>query len=201
VIPEPPSGSKVLVVPDGADTKILIPNESGGWMRYGAGLFILAWLGGWTAGFIGALSTVTSGKANAFVVFWLIAWTLGGAMAAYSVYWIFRPSVPESLKLLASAVVYDSGVAPYQLNYGHGYKSRRDTWRSTFPKRMRLELDRRTLQSLRLRETDDGNRLTVDAGASRIDIARDATEVERDWLYRVLAKRYALSPPTAQERL
>lgn len=36
-----------------------------------------------------------------------------------------------------------------------------------FPKRTRTELDRRVLQSLRLRETSDGNRLTVDAGGVR----------------------------------
>ena len=64
-----------------------------------------------------------------------------------------------------------------------------------FPKRTRLELDRHTLQSLRLRETDGGNRLTVDAGAQRLDLAGAATEVEREWLYRLLAKRYALSVP------
>jgi hypothetical protein len=35
----------------------------------------------------------------------------------------------------------------------------------------------------------------VDAGAQRLDLAGAATEVEREWLYRLLAKRYALSVP------
>jgi hypothetical protein len=58
---------------------------------------------------------------------------------------------------------------------------------------MRLELDRRSLKSLRLRETSDGNRLTVDADALRIDIAQSASEIEREWLHRLLAQRYSLS--------
>jgi hypothetical protein len=64
-----------------------------------------------------------------------------------------------------------------------------------FPRRARLELDRRGLQSLRLRETSEGNRLTVDVDASRIEIARSASEIEREWLYQVLVKRYSLALP------
>jgi hypothetical protein len=63
-----------------------------------------------------------------------------------------------------------------------------------FPTRTRVELDRQKLQSLRLRETKDGNRLTVDADALRLDIAQSASELEREWLYQLLTKRY--QPPT-----
>jgi hypothetical protein len=64
-----------------------------------------------------------------------------------------------------------------------------------FPKRTRVELDRRNLQSLRLRETNDGNRLTVDVDALRLDIAQSASEIAREWLYELLAKRYSLPLP------
>ena len=64
-----------------------------------------------------------------------------------------------------------------------------------FPKRTRVELDRHKLQSLRLRETNEGNRLTVDADAVRFDIAQSASEIEREWLYQFLAKRYSLPSP------
>jgi hypothetical protein len=66
------------------------------------------------------------------------------------------------------------------------------------PKRTRIELDRRKLQSLRLRETNDGNRLTVDADALCLDIAQSATEIEREWLYQLLTKRYSLPLPRRQ---
>jgi hypothetical protein len=53
------------------------------------------------------------------------------------------------------------------------------------------------LQTLRLRETETGNRLTVDLGAQRLELASQASEVEREWLARLLARRYAI--PALQE--
>ena len=91
-------------------------------------------------------------------------------------------------------MAYDSGVPPLQLTYGyHTYE--RDPWRSIFPKRTRVALDRRKLESLRLRETSAGNRRTVDVDAVRVDVAQAASEIEREWLYQVLLKRYALPTP------
>ena len=110
---------------------------------------------------------------------------------------IFRPSVPESLQLTLDGVRYDSGVPPFQTSFGS--MNQRDSWRTLFPTRRRVEIDRRQLQTLRLRETEAGNRLTVDAGAQRIDIGKSASEVEREWLYQVLARRYSLpSEPVAE---
>jgi hypothetical protein len=97
--------------------------------------------------------------------------------------------VPESLTLMPNSVAYDSGIPPLQINFGYTTKH---AWKSMFPKRTRVELDRRKLQSLRLRETNDGNRLTVDADALRLDIAQSASEIEREWLYQLLANRYSL---------
>jgi len=191
---EPPSGSRISVTTDGACPAIVIPHGNAGPMRYFTGLFTVFWLGGWFWGFRAAFSQVWSGKATAFLVFWLAAWTLGGVYAMYIVYRIFRPSVPESLKLMANGVAYDSGVPPLQYAFGCAFRSRNDYWRSLFPKRTRLEIDWKNLQSLRLRASDGGNRLTVDVGALRLDIAGSAGEIEREWLYQLLAKRYSLVP-------
>jgi len=197
---EPPRGSSISVTTDGAHPLIVVPHGSGGLMRYFVGLFLLAWLAGWFAGLRSAVSMLSSGGApggaQAFLAFWLVGWTLGGAMAMYWAYRSFRPSVPESLRLTPNGVTYDSGVPPLQ-TYS-GYRSPKDAWNSMFPKRTRVELDRRKLQSLRLRETNDGNRLTVDADALRLDIAPSASEIEREWLYQLLANRYSL--PLAQGR-
>jgi hypothetical protein len=161
-------------------------------MRYFMGLFLLAWLGGWFVGFIATVSRLSSGQASAFVIFWLVGWTLGGAYVIYSIYRAFRPSVPEQLRLMPDRVTYDSGIPPLQTQFG---QPRKEAWKSMFPKRTRAELDRRALQSLRLRETGDGNRLTVDANGSRLDIAPSASEIEREWLYQLLTNRYSLPPP------
>jgi hypothetical protein len=94
--------------------------------------------------------------------------------------------------LKRTGIAYDSGLSPPQFNAWNDSRRTSDRWKSTFPKRIRTDLDQRQLQSLRLRETEAGNRLTVDVNAERVDIASGASEVEREWLARLLAGRYAL---------
>ena len=60
-------------------------------MRYYVGLFLLVWLGLWFAGFSSAVSSLSSGQPHAFLVFWLVGWTLGGAYAMYIAYRALRP--------------------------------------------------------------------------------------------------------------
>jgi hypothetical protein len=157
-------------------------------MRYFVGLFLLFWLGGWFVGFSSTIWTLASGKFHPFLVFWLGGWTLAGIAVVLCLYRIFRPSIPGSLRLMLQGVRYDSGIPPFQMNPVNQMNS----WKSLFPKRTRVDIDRQKLKSLRLRETEAGNRLTVDAGAARLDIAQSASEVEREWLYQVLAKRYSV---------
>jgi hypothetical protein len=196
---EPPSGSRIAVTTNDAYPLVVVPHKGAGVMRYFVGLFLLAWLGLWLVAFSSAVSKLSSGgtfdRAHAFLAFWLVAWTLGGAMVANLAYRSFRRSVPESLRLMPDGVIYDSGIP---LQTYSGYTWNKDVWKSMFPKRTRVELDRQKLQSLRLRENDDGNRLTVDAGALRLDIAQSATEIEREWLYQLLTKRYSLPLPQRQ---
>ena len=187
----PPAGSKISITTDGGDPVVIIPSAASA-SRYFGGVFLLFWLGGWAFGFSSAASQILSGKGNAFLIFWLGAWTVGGFLAAYTVYRIFRPSVPETLELKHAGVAYDSGIAPLQLNSSWSHGSIMDRWKSTFPKRVRVDLDRRQLQSLRLRETEAGNRLTIDVDAQRIEIASGASEVEREWLARFLTRRYSI---------
>ena len=187
----PPAGSKISVTNDGNGPTIVIPAASSP-MRYFGGLFLLFWLGGWALGETHVISELLSGKGNAFLLFWLGGWTLGGIFAAYSAYRSFRPTVPETLELQRGSVAYDSGVPPFQFNSTQRRANPVAAWKDAFPKRIQVDLDRRRLQSLRLRETEAGNRLTVDVDAQRIEIASGASEVEREWLAQLLARRYSL---------
>ncbi len=185
----PPEGSNIRIASDRGEPTVVIPPTSGV-MRYPSGLFLLCWLVGWAFGFKSAITQLWSGNFQFFLVVWLFGWTLGGIFAAYMAFRTFRPSVPETLELRRTSFAYDSGLAPPPFNTSR--KSTREIWKSMFPERIRLELDRSQLQSLRLRETDTGNRLTFDIGSERIEIGPTASEVEREWLARLLARRYSL---------
>jgi len=186
----PPPGSSITVATDGAAPVITIPHPRGDAMRFLVGAFMLFWLGGWVFGFTSASSQILSGNGGFFLVFWLGAWTVGGVFAVSMLYRMFRPSVPETLELAADGVTYDTGIAPFR--YDLGTANRRGAWKSYFPKRTVVTISRQQLRTLRLRETEAENRLTVDVASARIDLARAANEVEREWLYRVLAERYSL---------
>jgi hypothetical protein len=191
---QPPSGSNISVEMEGAVDVIVVPYESNP-MRYGVAAFMVFWLGGWAFGWHSAASQVFSGNGNLFVLFWLGAWTVGGAAVIYTLYRMLRPIVSESFRLMPEGVRYDSGNPPVQMNFGN--TNQRPDWKSYFPKRTRVDIDRQQLQSLRLRQTVLGNQLTVDANVSRLDLARDASEIEREWLYKIIAERYSLAPPPA----
>jgi hypothetical protein len=146
----------------------------------------MVWLTGWTAGMFNAVPQMLS-NAPASLILWLIAWSAGGAGAIYCLYRLLSPSVPETLRLLQNGIAYDSGVPPLQ--FRRYELDKRHSWANA--KTTRIELDRRLLQSLCLSKTDTGNRLTVDVDAAPLELARNASEVEREWLYHELVQRYA----------
>jgi hypothetical protein len=189
---DPPAGSQISINRKDLDPTIIIPATASS-TRYFGGVFLLFWLGGWVMGETSAITQLMSGKGGAFIVFWLGGWTIGGILAALTAYQIFRPAVPETLQLKRGSIAYDSGIPPFELNKNTRNKGFRDYWSSLISRRLRTDLDRQQLQTLRLRETETGNRLTIDLGAQRLELAFQASEVEREWLARLLARRYGLT--------
>ena len=192
----PPAGSEISISYDDLDPTIVIPAKADA-SRYFGGLFLLFWLGGWALGFKSASTQLMEGKGGFFLVFWLGGWTVGGILAALTAYRILRPTMPETLRLKRGSVEYDSGIPPLELNTYRKNASGKEYWNSLLSRRLRASLDRQQLQTLRLRKTETGNRLTVDLGAQRLELASQASEVEREWLARLLARRYAI--PALQE--
>jgi|KBSSwiStaDraftv2_1062776.scaffolds.fasta_scaffold95203_3 hypothetical protein len=189
---DPPAGSQISINRKDLDPTIIIPATASS-MRYFGGVFLLFWLGGWVMGETSAITQLMSGKGGAFIIFWLGGWTVGGILAALTAYQIFRPTVPETLQLKRGSIAYDSGIPPFELNQNTRNKGIRDYWSSLLSRRLRTDLDRQQLQTLRLRETETGNRLTIDLGAQRLELASHASEVEREWLARLLTRRYGLT--------
>jgi len=207
----PPAGSRISTMTSELGEPVILVPVTEDAARYFIGIFMLVWLCGWIIGETTFVSKVLSGealawfgKANgevstiAIATFWFFGWTLGGMFAAYMAYGSLRPQVPESLRLMRSGVGFDSGLR--RPRFERNNKGLWGSLPSLFPKRIRCQINLRQLQSLRLRETDTGSRLTVDIDSRRIDIAIDATEVEREWLARVLTDRYALTQVLVGER-
>lgn len=70
---------------------------------------------------------------------------------------------------------------------------RAQSWRDFWPKRTTRFFPCADRKTLRLREGGDANRLTVDVGAARFDLAKECTEVEREWLFQTRSDHYRLA--------
>jgi hypothetical protein len=179
---KPPDGSRISIATDGPDPIIVIPKPISPMVPV-AGLLMTFWLFGAGAFLLGAAPKVLSGNGSTGLVVWVGLCTLGAIFVAHTIYRVLRRPVPETLILKRDGVCYDSGVVPALL------KGRE----ISFPQRIRIDLNRDQLQSLRLRGNVVGQwRLTVDVDASRIDIAANASGVEREWLAHLLARHYSV---------
>ena len=185
----PPEGSQIIIDNLNGHQLVVVPHGSGGVMRYFIGLFLLFWMGGWFMGFTSAFTQIASGEGGAFLIFWLGGWSIGGIFAGYMIYRVFRKSIPEQILLNRPALSLDTGIPPLKMNFG--FTNQKEYWKSLFPKRKRLEFTPTDLKTLILRETNGGNRLTIDKGSDRIEFAIGASEVEREWLYSYLKKNYS----------
>jgi hypothetical protein len=152
------------------------------------GIFMICWLGGWAVGWLSVALLVLAGKANTFLIFWLCGWTIGGIFVAREVYRIFRPTVPEQITLHRRKMFWDHGREPPKISLGqHTFR-----WQDVFKTRLQNEeFSLQDLGTLNLQKTSDGNRLTIDKGVHRIDLASHATEIEREWLFQYLKSTYA----------
>jgi len=200
----PPAGSRIAVLTtDTGEPLIVIPAvTSSNFTRNARAIVSIVWL-----------AIVTMVLFTNSLLVWYEPEGLGGPFgivvrfavpiaagigAAYVLYLSLRPAVPETLKLAWDGIDFDSGVQrpwmspmPMSSRERHGHR-----WSDYYPKRIRCRLDREELKSLR--QTRYG--LAVDVGRSGVEFGRWATKAERDWLFRVLMKRYGLKTEVQSRR-
>ena len=185
-----PQGSKIELSNHNGHHLITIPHSSGSVMRYFIGAFLLFWLGGWFMGFTSALDNVLSGKGGAFIIFWLGGWTIGGILVVFTIYRIFRKAVPEQILLNRPNLAYDTGVPPFNVSLNMHASNQKGVWKSLFARQKKYEFMPNEIETLQLRETDSGNRLTIDQGSKRHELGAGVSEIEREWLYDYIKKNY-----------
>jgi len=183
-----PEDSKIQISHHNGYELLTIPYASGGIGKYFVGLFMIFWLGAWFTGFTSVLEQLISGKSNTFIITWLGGWILSGLFAFYFLYRILKKPIPEMLLLNRPNLAYDTGVPPFQITFYP--KNQKEFWKTLFAKRKKHEFTPEQIKTLKLRESDSGNRLTIDSGAKRHEIGNGVSEIEREWLYDYLNKNY-----------
>jgi len=180
----PPANTKLEFDTIQGQRIIRIPYPRQGASHYLVGGFLLFWLCGWAVGFLSVFSKLLNGEGSLFLFAWLGGWTLAGLFAARAAYQIIRGSKPQVLTIEPTGLRLDTGKPPVTLT-----KTKKVT--DIFGKKRKLlEFSKSEIGTLNLRETSEGNRLTIDKGADRIDLAEGATEVDREWLFKFLKAEY-----------
>ena len=183
-----PQNSNISVERVEGIEKIIIPHAKGGIFKYFIGAFLTFWMFGWATGFMTVGSQILSGEGNAFLFVWFAGWSVGGLFAGMTLFKIFRKPIPESLLLNRLNLLLDTGIASFNPSIGN----QKEIWKTLFLKRKQIEFSPKELETLTLRETDSGNRLTIDNGSERIELATSATEIEREWLFEYLKSNYRI---------
>jgi hypothetical protein len=186
-----PEGSRIQTKFTSEGELYVLPCANSRAMRYLIGLFILFWLVAWAFGWVSAFKQISKGGGESiFLIGWLGAWTVGGLGAVYFAYRLWRPGVPETLLMRYDSLQYDSGLPVFIPQFKYNPK---DFWKDFFRKRIKVSLSRDALSTLALRETSEGNRLTIDFRSKRIEIGLGLEEPEREWLYQFIKQKYKVS--------
>jgi hypothetical protein len=193
----PLPNSKITQTIDGNGYPLVTLPSSSNFLRYPIAAFLVFWMGGWLMGELSVIRELITGRAGAadlFLIFWLGGWTVGGFFAMATLWRILRPAVPESLTFSKPQLIYDSGIQPFDMmSFSRSRLSNQmNPWKKIFQKRRVLTFSPGEVGTLKLRDTDGGNRLTIDKENERIDLGEGLTEVEREWLYGQMKSVYNL---------
>jgi hypothetical protein len=185
-IPDKPTGSVIEVAHGPEGVTLSWAGPSPGLSRFPLAAFLLFWLGGWAFGWVAAAGQVARGGAPPFLIFWLGGWTVGGGFVIWSLWAMFRPVRPESVRLEAEKLRYDPGRAPSVPWQRHGWAG----WdRPAAPKvTSAMTVDRSDIRGFVLDRIGERQRLCFDRGADRLEIGAGLREPEREWLFTILRK-------------
>jgi hypothetical protein len=182
-----PLNSNIEVTDDFNRTIISWKNPRGGASRYFAALFLLAWLGGWAVGEYSAATQVLSGKGNPFIVFWLIFWTLGGAVVLRSIYFLARPSKPEKIILDAASLTFQAGTPTFPgIKFQWSKEQKDDGDSAPANSKSKYIVPKTQVGEIKLERVGWRQRLSFDYGAERVEVGFFLKEPEREWLFSVL---------------
>ncbi len=190
-IPPPPEGTVISVEPVGGAIRLSWKRSSEKSMRSFPAAFLIFWLCGWAVGEFFAIYAILSGESEPFLIFWLCGWTLGGIFAGVMLYIFLRGPKPEILELSASRFFHDPGSTGFNAYLFMPRFSMQRSKQMTNPfaflkKRRIVDMHPGEIANLRLDSFSDGQRLTYDMGAERIEIGDELREPEREWLAKVL---------------
>lgn len=190
-VADKPSGSVVRESEDWDGLLLWWPWPGGEWVRVFLMVFLPVWLVGWGVGAVFAVNRLVTHGLDLFLCIWLAGWTAGGVFAMAALWFLARPSRPESVFLGETEFRYDPGRFPCILIFQHQmmyafYAPILYVNPLTALWRKPLMIPKVELGKFVLERVGERQRLTFDHGADRVEVGRVLREPEREWLFDVL---------------
>ncbi len=136
--------------------------------------------------FLYLLHITTTWSAIAFV-------TLALLIFLKAIYRLIRGSTPETLTLNKPTLTFDDGLPPITVGFFFIRPSDQKKFRKAlYHKRRSYTFTLEQLQTLALRKTGNGTRMTIDQGRNRIEFFTTASDDQRKWLLTHLNEHYEL---------
>ena len=187
-----PNGSKIRIVESQDRLEVLIPSPERGVVSYLGFFMICIWIFMFVFSMLGKTIRFfnSSDEINLFWLMQIVFLCIFGWLAILFFWRLLRKSADEKIFLSKSdgSLEYFPGFLPLEFFYTpENYSVSPTKVFSPFsPKWIKFEEEE--LNTLTLRETKSGNRLTIDSGSKRTEIARNVSEVEREWIYRLIQR-------------
>ena len=186
----PPDGSTIRKTGEFDETTYTWKHPGGGILRYFLARFISLWLCGWAFGVVMVTSVLISKKADApqlFLLALLGLWVIGGIGAMHFLWRLLRRSIPESTSITTSELRYDSGTPPFTFRFNlMRHADIHDMFNGLTRRRKKLNVPKSEVKSFELERVGERQRLYFDHGADRVEIGRCLKEPEREWLAETL---------------
>ncbi|WP_417431874.1 hypothetical protein [Kiloniella sp.] len=169
--------------------KFIIPYQEFGIKKYLHAAFSSALIVGATIlALITLLEFLSTNASPIFLIFFCLI-LIGKLYLILLFLRVMSPSTPEELILGPSYLIFDTGLPPFDLDE----LSRIKQTQMLFQKRQKHTFSLDDITTLTLRNTENGNRLTIDQNGNRINLATAANEQEKKWLYNYLKDTYPIN--------
>jgi hypothetical protein len=143
--------------------------------------FLAFWLCGWLVSLVYAVICLLNGESRTFLIFWLSVWIIAGWFALRGLWAMLRPALPQSVRLEADILQYDSG----------SRLQRRD--------KTVIEFARSDLHGVVLERVGERQQLRLVLGGEWLEIGASLRQPEREWMFAVLQKWYVAEPDASAD--
>lgn len=192
-LPPRAADSAIVAREDGDEVHLQWEIPPNRW-NHALALGFMAFFGVWIAAALGIMDRLPAFPKTPINVMAPLMVVVGGALGACYLWWLIRPTLPESLTITDDVIIHNTGRHP-----ARPLERQRliPFFRQLTNAGVSTEYTRREIRHFLLSHEDGQQRLTFRNREHCIEIGASLSEPDRTWLFLLLEKWRTYAPPTA----